>query len=643
MLGDETIAALLAIWDEELSGERWAELRRALCQLVDQFQQSADDEARAEITMHITDLLRDTDLDLYRKLIAMRRAIRASTAQNRFSTRGMPSGEELAAVWQEIRAHEGETRSDGDGAGTQATAQRDDEPRFIRYTDISCPRYAQVGERITLTVALTMQQQAESVVKQAVHVSAGEVKVRLSAPGFELLSPAEQTVIIEPDADSAPVVFHLKGRTEGQHEIAVQFWQRGNLIATAFVPIEIVAIQPVFAPAIIPSIPVNARLGDARPPDLTLVVNHAPNGHTEFMVIGDGVVRFATQTMLAFEPRAFIQHVYKEIGLLQRGYDSVNEPRALATDQIERRIRTLGHLLWDRLIPPDLKAFYSRERARWRVEDAQDRRWSLLVQSNEADIPWELVRPYGEGDDQWEEGFWCETFYFARWLLKRPDTLTGYAPPPRLRLRALAAIVPTCYPELRAVPDEHALLRDLIARHRLADRSPARATEAAVVDLLEQGGFDWMHIVTHGAFLAESVLHSGALALEDRQWLACSVITGPRIRGKLHAERPAFILNACHAGRSAPMLSGASNWATHLIGSGAGMLIAPLWSVNDALATEFSRAYYDALLNRSQPATLAEAVWHARAAIRRPDEPTWLAYSLFAHPNATVTVTNEGG
>jgi hypothetical protein len=31
-------------------------------------------------------------------------------------------------------------------------------------------------------------------------------------------------------------------------------------------------------------------------------------------------------------------------------------------------------------------------------------------------------------------------------------------------------------------------------------------------------------------------------------------------------------------------------------------------------------------------------MWQARDAIRQPDDPTWLAYSLFAHPNARVEV-----
>ncbi len=641
MAVEETIAALMAIWEEALAGEQWAQLRRRLRQLIEQAQQGADSELRAELAMRMTDLLRDADPELYRQLIAMRKAIRAGAARNRFSTRGMPSDAELDAVWQEIRASErdplgGSQMSTGDiVGGSQMSTGYNIEPHYIRYTDISCPRSATLAERITLTVALTMQQRAESVAKQAVTVVEGKVNVRLSAPDFDMLSPAEQTIMIEPDEDSQPAVFHLKARALGRHEITVQFWQRGNLIATAAVPIEIVEQPLAFAPAIVPSVPVNVMLGDAPAPDLTLVVNRAPSGHTEFMVVEGGVVIFATKTKLELEPRAFVDQVYNEIGLLQRGHDSTNERRALNTDQIERRIRNLGYRLWDRLIPADLKAFYSQKRASW-AEQAQRR--SLLVQSNEADIPWELIRPYGEGNETWEEGFWCETFSFARWLLKRPETLAGYAPPTRLRLSALAAIVPVCYPELKAAPDEHVLLYKLIQQHRLTDRSPSRATEAAVIALLEEGSFDWMHVVTHGAFFAGSALHSSALALEDKQWLASSAITGPRIRGTLKTKRPAFILNACHVGRAAPLISGAADWATQLIGSGAGMLIAPLWSVNDTLATAFSKAFYTALLNPERPATLAEAVWHARTAIRQPDDPTWLAYSLFAHPNATVVL-----
>jgi hypothetical protein len=658
MAGEETIAALLAIWDEGQSSAHWPALLPVLRQLVDQFQQNADDDTRAEIAMRITDLLRETDPDLHRKLIQMRRTIRAGEAHNRFSTRGMPSGAELSAVWQEIRTREasiyGESITTGNisgtgiaiGQGAQATVhQHFYEPRFTRYTDISCPRRAQVNSRVTVTVALTMQPQPESVALQAIEVFEGKVRVRIDAPGFEPLSPLEQTIIVERDDDSAPVVFHLKARETGPHEIAIQFWQRGNLIATVVAPIEVLEVEPVFTPALIPKTPVSPRMADVTPPDLTLVVFRDPAGRMQFTLHRDNVTLCYAEQTLRHPPDALLNALFNELHLLQRGTDSANRRRGsslLTAEQVERRIRNLGYKLWDDLIPPELKLYYdyARKRHQWQSAIEAGQRWSLLVQSNEPDIPWELVRPYSDGPDCWEEDFWCQTFHFARWLLKRPDSRESVVPLPRLRLRTLAAVVPTCYPELKAVPAEHQLLRDLIARYRLTDRSPQRATEPAVIALLETGGFDWLHVITHGDFFAQSqsALHSSAIGLDDNQWLASSAIADPRIRSALRNHRPAIILNACHVGREQPSLSGAAGWVTQFVGSGAGMMIAPLWSVNDALALRFSEVLYNALLNPDRPATVAEAMWQARNAIRQPDDPTWLAYSLFAHPNARVEV-----
>lgn len=60
--------------------------------------------------------------------------------------------------------------------------------------------------------------------------------------------------------------------------------------------------------------------------------------------------------------------------------------------------------------------------------------------------------------------------------------------------------MPACYSEPQAATDEHALLRDLIAQHRPADRGPSRATEAAMIRLFEQGGYNWMHSDVHFGF-----------------------------------------------------------------------------------------------------------------------------------------------
>ena len=58
-----------------------------------------------------------------------------------------------------------------------------------------------------------------------------------------------------------------------------------------------------------------------------------------------------------------------------------------------------------------------------------------------------------------------------------------------------------------------------------------------------------------------------------------------------------------------------------------------MWSVTDANALTFAETFYGELLGG---ATVAEAVRSGRQAARAAGDPTWLAYSVYAHPNARV-------
>jgi CHAT domain-containing protein len=110
----------------------------------------------------------------------------------------------------------------------------------------------------------------------------------------------------------------------------------------------------------------------------------------------------------------------------------------------------------------------------------------------------------------------------------------------------------------------------------------------------------------------------------------------------LKSDRPLVFLNACRVGSGGLSITGLGGWANVLVGScGVGAVIAPLWSVNDALAREFARVFYDQL--RSQPGcTVGQAVRQARRHVRdaAPHDPTWLAYTLYAHPNARIRLSS---
>ena len=74
-------------------------------------------------------------------------------------------------------------------------------------------------------------------------------------------------------------------------------------------------------------------------------------------------------------------------------------------------------------------------------------------------------------------------------------------------------------------------------------------------------------------------------------------------------------------------------WANASISAGDGIFIGPLWEVRDDSALQFARFFYEALLENE---TVVRGARQARLAARAAGDPTWLAYSIYAHPNARV-------
>ena len=94
-----------------------------------------------------------------------------------------------------------------------------------------------------------------------------------------------------------------------------------------------------------------------------------------------------------------------------------------------------------------------------------------------------------------------------------------------------------------------------------------------------------------------------------------------------------LVLNACQAGRLNWKLTGLGGFAQAFLSRKAGAFIGTLWSVGDDTARDFTEALYTALLGGM---AMAEAVKVARAAAKKADDPTWLAYVVYAHPAATL-------
>jgi CHAT domain-containing protein len=111
-----------------------------------------------------------------------------------------------------------------------------------------------------------------------------------------------------------------------------------------------------------------------------------------------------------------------------------------------------------------------------------------------------------------------------------------------------------------------------------------------------------------------------------------------------HAGRfagPLVFLNACRTDGQAPMYTTVEGWAASFLRAGAGAFIGSLWEVVDTSAATYAQQFYQSAL---AGATLGEAARQARDAIRdNPADPTWLAYTLYADPAATVIATPGPG
>ncbi len=289
--------------------------------------------------------------------------------------------------------------------------------------------------------------------------------------------------------------------------------------------------------------------------------------------------------------------------------------RVLPSEDVERRIRQFGQNLWRELIPQELKDLYAKERQIWHDD-------TLLIVSDEPYLPWELLWPYGSG---WEDpGPWCETLLLTRWLRRDFQGNGHESPAHHLAFQSLACLAPTDskLPEAQA---ERQFLADLLVEHKLQDLTPEPPSWSKVLDLLEAGGYGWLHAATHGS--------DSTIWLQDGHAFTPQDVVGPRIEGHIHDERPAFVFNACHAGRQDWALTRLGGWANRLISNGAGLFLAPLWTVSDEQALDFSKSFYTGLLGGKN---VAEAVREARKSARKAGDPTWLAYSVYAHPNARV-------
>lgn len=292
--------------------------------------------------------------------------------------------------------------------------------------------------------------------------------------------------------------------------------------------------------------------------------------------------------------------------------------------EIQGIVRRLGNRLAERLVPQQAKDLFGLQ---------GDAIRSVLLVTDDPGIPWELAR-LATGDSG-TDFLGCSTD-LARWSTKQEAQPKGL-----LRIgRALGLMAGDVgiRQSLGSAPQERQMLEQLFKQYPAIDSKLVEpAATSDLTDRLTHLPPDLLHFFGHGDYHGEDPDRS-SLIFADRS-LEAHELDEERLRTTAEV-RPLVVLNACRTGRGGPALTGVGGWPDRWVRIGrCGALLCPQWAVRDGLATRFAESFYRRL-SRDPETTLGQAVRETRQELldQASDDPTPLAYALYGHPNARVTL-----
>ena len=96
------------------------------------------------------------------------------------------------------------------------------------------------------------------------------------------------------------------------------------------------------------------------------------------------------------------------------------------------------------------------------------------------------------------------------------------------------------------------------------------------------------------------------------------------------------MLNACQVGQAGELLTTVGGFAKAFLDAGASAFVSCLWSVHEQPSRVFVEKLYDELLAGT---TMSVATTRAREAAREAGDATWLAFVVYARPDAVLVTS----
>jgi hypothetical protein len=276
----------------------------------------------------------------------------------------------------------------------------------------------------------------------------------------------------------------------------------------------------------------------------------------------------------------------------------------------------LGEALWDRA-PECFRSVY------WAMRKEYGDSFSIQFVSDDPYIPWELMRPYRDGEAL---ELLAAKHPVARWIAAYEGELRN-----RLPIGKIVTIAPNYSGNINPLPGaqgEAGGLEVMFSATRL------RGTRGVVLGMLHKGlendEVAVVHFAGHGEFGIDFADRSN-ITLEDGS-LSVSEVSNQRV--KLGERfRTLVIFNACEIGATASVLGMVGGWAEAFTRRKFSGFVAPLWAVRDQDAAKVTAELLEAVWQNHE--TMGSALKNIRANYGA-ESPTFFSYLFYGDVMARV-------
>jgi CHAT domain-containing protein len=278
---------------------------------------------------------------------------------------------------------------------------------------------------------------------------------------------------------------------------------------------------------------------------------------------------------------------------------------------------------------------------------------TVLLLSQDPYVPWELtvLDPPLPGWPPGASPLLGAQAVIGRWVLAAEPPPT-FDPPKYVHVQDEVVVTGGYeevldWSELKSAEHEAERLRE-----RWPAARPVEATLQAVLACLTGSPeADIIHFALHAQFSTDDARQGLVLIGIDEEGKYPVYLKPSHVDGGELDRSPLVFLNACQVGAGRAVLGNYSGMASAFVRVGAAAVIAPLWSVNDDVASAIAIDFYERVLDAGQaPAEVLRAfrsgVTHAAVTgNHHAATGTHIAYQFFGHPNlrlAEAPMTHEG-